>query len=129
MEFNIHYRSCIISLIFLLFTRVDLSFTVYKLEMFSSNPGKVNFEWLLNLLIYIRDNTNLVLKYSAGIRYETLSDLLGKSNIKTENQLVAFSGSCWQDCTDTDRIIGAYIIFYQVFPIDHGTHVPIPVAQ
>ena len=34
-----------------------------------------------------------------------------------------------QDCPDTGRSTGAYIIFYQGGPIDHGTHVPGPVAQ
>ena len=33
-EFNIHYRAFIISLIYLFSTRVDLSFTVYKLAKF-----------------------------------------------------------------------------------------------
>ena len=35
MEFNIHYRACIGSFIYLLSTRVDLSFSVHKLEEFS----------------------------------------------------------------------------------------------
>ena len=35
----------------------------------------------------------------------------------------------WQDCPDTGRSTGAYIIFYQGVPIDHSTHVPGPVAQ
>ena len=30
---------------------------------------------------------------------------------------------------DTGRSTGVYIIFYQVFPIDYGTHVSVPVAQ
>ena len=42
---------------------------------------------------------------------------------------MAFSGSSWQDCPDTGRSTGAYIIFYQGGPIDHGTHVPGPVAK
>ena len=42
-EFNIHYRSCIGSLIFLLSTMVDLSFSLHKLANFSTNPGKVHF--------------------------------------------------------------------------------------
>ena len=50
MEFNIHYRACIGSLIYLLTTRVDLSFAVHKLAKFSSNPGKVHFEGLVHLL-------------------------------------------------------------------------------
>ena len=40
-----------------------------------------------------------------------------------------FSDYSWQDCPDTGRSTGAYIIFNQVGPIDHGTHVPGSVAQ
>ena len=53
-EFNIHYRSCIYSLIYLLSTRVDLSFAVHKLAKILANPDKVHFEGLVHLLIYIR---------------------------------------------------------------------------
>ena len=35
MEFNIHYRSCIGSFIYLLSTKVDFSFSVHKLETFA----------------------------------------------------------------------------------------------
>ena len=40
-----------------------------------------------------------------------------------------FSDSNLQDCPDTERSTEAYIIFYQGGTIDHGTHVPGPVAQ
>ena len=40
-----------------------------------------------------------------------------------------FSDSSWQDCPDIGRRTGAYIIFYQGAPIEHGTNVPGPVAQ
>ena len=40
-----------------------------------------------------------------------------------------FSDSAWKYCSDTGRSTGAYIIFYQGGPIDHGTYVPGPVAQ
>ena len=40
-EYNIHYRACIGSLIYLLSTRVDLSFAVHKLAKFSANPGRL----------------------------------------------------------------------------------------
>ena len=49
-EYNIHYRACIRFLIYLLSTRVDLSFAEHKLAKFSSNPGKVHFEGLVHLL-------------------------------------------------------------------------------
>ena len=42
-KFNIHYRACIGSLIYLFPTRGDLSFAVHKLAKFSEKPGKVNF--------------------------------------------------------------------------------------
>ena len=61
-EYNIHYRACIGSLIYLLYTRVDLSFAVNKLEKFSSNTSKVHFEGLVHLLRYIRENKTLGLK-------------------------------------------------------------------
>ena len=65
----------------------------------------------------------------ADMKDSSLSDLLRHDNIKTENQLIALYIYSWKDCPDTGRSTGAYIIFYQVGPIDHGTHVPIPVAQ
>ena len=64
-ELYIHYRACIGSLIYLLSTRVDLSFSVHRLAKFLANPGKVHFEGLIHLLRYIRDNKNLGLKYYA----------------------------------------------------------------
>ena len=48
--FNIHYRYCIGSLIYVIFPRLELNFAVHKLEKFSSNPGKVHFEGLVHLL-------------------------------------------------------------------------------
>ena len=47
-EFNIHYRACSVSLIYLLSTRVDFSFVVHKLETFSSKTGKLNLkDWYI----------------------------------------------------------------------------------
>ena len=42
---------------------------------------------------------------------------------------MAFSDYSWQDFPDAGIIIGSYITFYQGGPIDHGTHVPGPVAE
>ena len=43
-EFNIHYRACIGSLVYLLSTRVDLSFAVHKLEKFHQTLVKYNLK-------------------------------------------------------------------------------------
>ena len=108
---------------------MNLSFAVHKLAKFSANPGKVHFEGLVHLLRYIRYNKTLGLKYYADLNDAPVTDLLRQANIKTKNNLMAFSDSSWQDCPDTGRSIGAYIIYHQGGPIDHGTHVPGPVAQ
>ena len=68
------------------------------------------------------------LKYYADINDAPVSDPLIKSSIKTENQFMIFSDSSWQDCPDTGRSTGAYIIFYQFGPIDHSTHITGPVS-
>ena len=128
-EYNIHYRACIGSLIYLLSPRVYLSFAVHKLEKFSANPGKVQFEGLVHLLRYIRDNKNLGLKYDADLNDAPVTDLLRQANIKTRNHLMGFFDSSWKDYPDTGRSTGAYLIFYQGGPIYHGTHVTGTVAQ
>ena len=69
------------------------------------------------------------LKYYADTNYVPVTDLLGKASIKTENRLMTFSDYSWQNCLDTGKIAGAYNIFYQGGKIDHGTHVPGPVAK
>ena len=80
---------------------------------------------------YIRDNNTYGLKYYSNKNHAPVSDILIKYSVKTDNQLKYFSDSSWQDFLDTGRSTGsvAYIIFYQVGSIDHGTHVPVPVAQ
>ena len=91
--FNIHYRACIGSLIYLLSTILDLSFAVHKLAKVSSNPGKIHFKGLVHLLRYIRDNKTLGLKYYDDMKDAPLSDLFIKSSIHTGKQLMAFSDS------------------------------------
>ena len=100
-----------------------------KDEYFSENPGKVHFEGLIHLLRYIRDNKTLGMKYYAYLNDAPVTDLLRQANIKIKNNLMYFSDYIWQDCPDTGRSTGAYIIFYQGGPINHGTHVPGPVAK
>ena len=69
---------------------MDLSFSVYKLAKFSSNPGRVHFEGLVHLLSYIRDNKTLGLKYYTDINDAPLSGLLIQARMKTENQLMGY---------------------------------------
>ena len=102
---------------------------MHKLANFSENPGKVHFEGSVYLLRYIREKKTLGLDYYVNINEAPVSDLLRQASIKNENHLMAFSYSSWQDCPDTGRSTGTYIIFYQGGPINHGTHLPVPVNQ
>ena len=70
------------------------------------------------------ENKNLRLKYYVNINDAPISYLLIQAGIKTDNHLMEFSDSSWQDCPDTGRSIGEYIIFYQDGKIEHGTYVP-----
>ena len=106
-----------------------MSFAVHKLAKFSENPEKVHFEGFIHLLRYIRDNKNLLLKYYACMNDVPVIELLRQPSIKTENHLMDVYDSSWIDYPDTGRSTGAYIIFHQGGPIDHGTHVPGLVTQ
>ena len=128
MELNIHNKICIKWFIYFIY-KSGFEFSVHKLAKFSSNPGKVNFELLVYLLRYIRDNKTLGLNYYANMKDAPLSDLLRKASMNTENKLMDFSDSSWKYFPDTFRHTGAYNIFYQGGTIDHGTHVTVPVYQ
>ena len=69
------------------------------------------------------------LNYYDDIKDAPLSDLLIQASIKTDNPLMDFSDSNWKYFPDPGRSTGAYIIFYQVGTIYHGTHVSWLVAQ
>ena len=86
---------------------MDLSFSVKKLSRFLANPGKEHFEGLIHLLRYIRGNKTLGLTYYADISDEPVTDLLRQASIKTDNHLIDFSDSSWQDFPDTGRSTGA----------------------
>ena len=77
-------------MISLLSTRLDFSFAVYKLSKFSATPGKVHFEVLIYLLIFITNNKTLGLKYYMDNNDAWVSDLLRQVRIKTENHLMFF---------------------------------------
>ena len=105
------------------FQKILVKYTLKDWYIYFKNSGKVNFEALVHLLRYIRDNKTLVLKYYADMHDALVSNLLGPDSIKTDNYLMAFSDSSWQDFPDTGRSTGTYIILYQRCPIYHVTQV------
>ena len=128
-EYNICYRACVGSLIYLLSTRVDLCFSAHKLEKCSSNTAKLHMGRFLHLLRYITYNKNLGLKYYSRINYAPLYELLIQAIIQFENQLVVFYDYIWKYYLCTVWSTVEYIVFYQDGPIGYFTYVPGPVSQ
>ena len=56
-------------------------------------------------------------------------DLSRQDIINTDNHLMNFSDSSWKFFQTIAELPNSYIPFYQGRPIDHGTHVSVPVAQ
>ena len=85
-----------------------------ELAKFSSNPGKVHFEGLVQLFRYIRDNTTFRLKYYSDMNDSPVYYMLRQASIENKNKLMAFSDSSWQDFPYTERNTGSYIIFIKL---------------
>jgi Reverse transcriptase (RNA-dependent DNA polymerase) len=49
-------------------TRPDIMFAVNKCAQFMSNPGTKHWEALLNILVYLKTNNKLMIKYSRHVR-------------------------------------------------------------
>ena len=127
---NVHLKNVLNAELYIIeLINVQTYLNITRLVKFSSNPGKVYFDGLLHLFIYIRDNKTLGLNYYADLKDALLSDLLRQPNIETENQLMALFYYFWKYCSVTVRSIGSYMIFYQGEKIDHGTHVPGQFSQ
>ena len=55
--------------------------------------------------------------------------ILKENNIEiNEDTTITFSDSAWNDCIDTGRSTGGNISILQGGPVDHSSHLPIPVA-
>ena len=54
----------------------------------------------------MRENKTLGLKYYSNIDDAPVSDILRQASDKTENQLMAFSDSSWQEFPNTDISTG-----------------------
>ena len=56
--------------------------------------------------------------------------VLRENNIQiTQDTIVMFSDSSWNDCADTGRSTGGYIPLNQGGAVNYGSHLPVPVAM
>jgi hypothetical protein len=127
-EYGFAYSSVVGALIYILSTRPDLTFAVSKLAKFMRLPGKRHFEAIAHLLHYLREKSQLGLKYYSDLARAPLQRILTESRVEATRNLVTFSDSSWQDCPDTGRSTACYTVTYMGGVIDHSTHVPGIVA-
>jgi len=126
---EIDYRSAVGSLIYLMTgTRYDICFATTKLAKFCNNPGKVHYKALTWLLGYLKQTANLGIKYYHNEKNSPLGEMLARNNILTEEEIITFSDSSWQDCKDTARSTGSFATTCQAGLIDYSSFVPDPIA-
>ena len=111
-------------------TRYDICFATTKLAKFCNDPGKTHFEALIWLLGYLRQTSNIGIKYYNDDKNSPIGELLIRNNIPHgENNSFTFSDSSWQDDKDTGRSTESYAIINLGGLIDYSTFVPDPIAM
>ncbi len=108
-EYGIDFASCVGALLYLSYTRPDITYTVVKFAKNTRHPGVAHMEALLYLLRYLRDDMYLGLKFYSDI---TMSPIPRLSSSSLDNPLCTFTDSAWNDDIDTGRSSGYFMIFY-----------------
>jgi hypothetical protein len=110
-------------------TRYDICFATTKLAKFCNNPGKVHYKALIWLLGYLKQTSNLGIKFYHNTKTSPIGELLERNNILSNEEMVTFSDSSWQDDKDTGRSTGSYATIFQGGLIDYSSFVPEPIAM
>jgi hypothetical protein len=127
LEHGIIYASAIGSLIYLMNTYVRLNYGIRQLARFTQYPGKNHFKVLLHLLRHLQCN-----RLKGGIKFHSEISkaplyrhltLTGHQDI-AHFPIIVFSDSSFQDCPDTARSTGGYLIFMQGAVVDLASFMP-----
>jgi len=128
VEYVIDFASCVGALLYLPYTRLDITYAVVKLGKFTRCPGVNHMEEILHLLQYLRDNMYLGLRFFSDINMSPVTRFLSSNRISLDNPLITFSDSSWNDYIDTGRSTGCFMIIYMGGVVEHSINVPDPVA-
>jgi hypothetical protein len=128
-EFGFKYASVVGMLIFSMNTFVYLHFAIRKLAKFMIRPGRVHYAAAAHLLRHLRCNTRTGgLTYYSDLSKAPVTMLLASIGAPTDFPLVMFTDSSWQDCPDTSRSTGCYLVYCQGGLVDGASFVPDPIA-
>ena len=128
---NLHYRAVIGALLYVsCCTRPDIAYAVNKLAKFSNSPGIIHYRAMLHLIGYIKNTSCKYLKFYSNLKESPVYKILAENKIKIDDDtVVTFTDSSWNDCIDTGRSTGGNCSIMQGGPVDHSSHLPIPVAM
>jgi hypothetical protein len=128
-EFGFKYASVIGMFIFSMNTFVSLHFAIRKLAKFMVRPGRIHFAATAHLLRHLRCNTRSGgITYYPDISQAPITKLLASIGAPTDFPIVMLTDSSWQDCPDTSRSTGCYLVFCQGGFVDGASFVPDPIA-
>jgi len=128
-EFGFEYPSAVGCCIWLLNGYPRLQFAVRKLARFMQLPGRKHYQALIHLLHHVRCHHKTGTKFYSDFARSPIHEMLRKNNITFEGALFLMTDSSWQDCVDTGRSTGGYLIFYQGGVIDASSNMPDPIAM
>ena len=70
------------------------------------------------------------LKFFSNFKESSIFKTLMDNKIKIDEEtIVTFTDLSWSDCVDTGRRTGGNYTIVQGCPVDHSSHLPIPVAM
>ena len=128
-EFGFKYSSVVGMLIFSMNTFIYLHFGIRKLAKFNTRPGRKHYEAAAHILRHLRCNTRRGgLRYYANLADSPFTKLLASFDGPTDYPLVLCTDASWQDCPDTSRSTGCYMLFAQGGIVDAASFVPNPIA-
>jgi hypothetical protein len=114
-------------LIYLMNTFVKLNYAIRKLARFMQFPGRTHFKLLHHLLRHIQcHRCSGGIKFYANNKLSPLYQLLADNNLKDygDYPMLLLADTSFQDCPDTSRSTGSFLLFLQGGVIDAASSMP-----
>ena len=131
-EFGFSFASAVGSLIYAMNTFIKLQYPIRKLARFMHLPGRKHFEYLKHLLLYLQSHpTCCGIKFYADPSKSPLHAHLKRNGLgeACHYPIIAASDSSFQDCPDTSRSTGRFVIMIQGGVVDAASIVPTLVSN
>ena len=131
-KYGFQYSSAVGMLIFLLNTTPTLQYGIRKLAKFNALPGKQHYKALIHLLHHVRTHrTDFGLQFYPPEITPPIHHIVKQCDPEFNfdaHPILLFTDSSWQDCPDTSRSTGAYILYMFGSIVDAASFIPNPVA-